>query len=64
LKGGFGVTDEERLEFIKQRISYTFRKRLRQQGKGIEFMDDLIWLIDKAEKEIKRKKESRNGKQV
>jgi hypothetical protein len=59
-----GVTDEERLDFIKQRINYMFLKKIRQNGKQHRFTDDLIWLIGMAEKQIKkqRKKESRNGK--
>lgn len=56
MKRGFGVTDKERLEFIKNRIKYMFQKKLRQHGKKIQFLDDLIWLIEKAEKEIERKK--------
>lgn len=52
------MTDAERLEFIKKRIQYFVLKTRRKN----QFIDDLIWLIDKAEKEINRKKESRNGK--
>ena len=56
------MNDYERLTFIKQRIKYTFMKRIRQHEKQHQFMDDLLWLIEKAEKEIDRKKESRNGR--
>ena len=48
------MTDKERLEFIKKRINYMFRKKIRQQDKSL-FMDDLLWLIEKVDNEIKRK---------
>lgn len=53
MKRGFGVTDKERLEFIKNRIKYLNIKLSRGKGKT-QLIDDLIWLIDKAEKEVKR----------
>lgn len=48
------MNDLQRLEFIKHRIKYTFMKTGRQNGKR-QFLDDLIWLIEKAEIAIKRK---------
>lgn len=53
MKRGFGVTDKERLEFIKNRIKYLNIKLSRGKGKT-QLIDDFIWLIDKAEKEVKR----------
>lgn len=50
------MTDQERLEFIKKKINYMLLKASRQHGKN-QFIDDMIWLIDMAEKKIKRKKE-------
>ena len=54
------MTDAERLEFIKNKIKYTLLKT-RQHAKN-EFIDDLLWLINKAEKKIKRKSEKDNEK--
>jgi hypothetical protein len=45
------VTDKERLEFIKNKINYLGRKRIRGKS-GTHLIDDFIWLIDKAEKGI------------
>lgn len=47
------MNDFERLEFIKHRVKYMFMKLNRQHEK-VQFYDDLIWLITKAEKEIER----------
>lgn len=49
------MDDKERLEFIKNRIKYKFYKLNGSSGKN-SFMNDLIWLIDKAEKAIKKSK--------
>jgi hypothetical protein len=43
------MTDKERLEFIKQRINYLGRKRIRGKDSN-RLIDDLIWLVDKVEK--------------
>jgi hypothetical protein len=45
------MNEKERLEFIKQKINYLGRKRIRSKNSN-EFIDDLIWLCDKAEKGI------------
>lgn len=45
----------ERLEFIKQKINYLGRKRIRGKDAN-QLIDDLLWLIDKAEKSIKKSK--------
>jgi hypothetical protein len=45
------VTDKERLEFIKNKINYLGRKRIRGKD-ATQFIDDFIWLIGKAEKSI------------
>jgi len=55
------MTDAERLEFIKNRIKYMTLKASRQHGKN-QFIDDMLWLIDKAEKKIKRKSGKDNAK--
>jgi len=55
------MKDAERLEFIKNRIKYMTLKASRQDGKN-QFIDDMLWLIEKAEKKIKRKSEKDNGK--
>jgi hypothetical protein len=47
------MTEKERLEFIKQKINYLGRKKIRGKGSN-ELIDDLIWLVDKAEKRIKK----------
>ena len=49
------MKDSERLNFIKQKINYLGRKRIRGKGSN-ELIDDLIWLIDKAEKGIIKSK--------
>ena len=48
------MTDQERLDFIKKRVNYFVLKMSRGKGKN-QFIDDLLWLIDKAEKRIKKK---------
>jgi hypothetical protein len=53
------MTDAERLEFIKCKIKYLALKAFRQNRKNPQFVDDMLWLIDKAEKKIKRKSEKR-----
>ncbi len=50
------MTDAERLEFIKKKINYLVLKTARKHGKN-QFLEDFIWLIEMAEKKIKRKKE-------
>jgi hypothetical protein len=45
------MKDNERLEFIKQKINYLGRKRMKVKGSN-KFIDDLIWLVEKAEKTI------------
>jgi hypothetical protein len=47
------VTEKERLEFIKQKINYLERKRIRGKGSN-QLIDDLIWLIDKVEKKSRK----------
>jgi hypothetical protein len=47
------VTEKERLEFIKQKINYLGRKRIRGKDTG-ELIDDLIWLVDKVEKRMSK----------
>ena len=47
------MTEKERLEFIKQKINYLGRKRIRGKNAN-EFVDDLIWLIDKVEKKSRK----------
>jgi hypothetical protein len=47
------MKENERLEFIKQKINYLGRKRLKGEDTG-ELIDDLIWLIGWAEKGIKK----------
>ena len=49
------MTEKERLEFIKQKINYLGRKRIRGKASN-KLIDDLIWLIDKAEKGISKSK--------
>jgi hypothetical protein len=56
------MTDAERLEFIKCKIKYLALKAFRQNRKNPQFVDDMLWLIDKAEKKIKRKSEKDNEK--
>ena len=46
------MSEKERLEAIKNKINYLGRKRIRGKDSG-ELIDDLLWLIDKAEKGIK-----------
>jgi hypothetical protein len=41
------MSDQERLDFIKQKINYKLLKN-RMNGKN-KFIDDLLWLIGKAE---------------
>ena len=48
------MKDVERLHFIKSRINYLGRKRIRGKNSN-ELIDDLLWLVDKAEKGIKKK---------
>lgn len=48
------MRDQERLDFIKKRINYLVLKMSRGKRKN-QFIDDLLWLIDKAEKAIKKK---------
>jgi hypothetical protein len=45
------VEDQERLEFIKKRISYLTIKTARSSGKT-QFIKDLLWLVEKAEEGI------------
>jgi hypothetical protein len=47
------MTEKERLEFIKQKINYLGRKKIRGKGSN-ELIDDLIWLIDKVEKKSRK----------
>jgi hypothetical protein len=47
------MNEKERLAFIKQKINYLGRKRLRGEDSG-ELIDDFIWLIGWAEKGIKK----------
>ena len=47
------MKDSERLEFIKQKINYLGRKRIRGKDTG-ELIDDLLWLVGKVEKGIKK----------
>jgi hypothetical protein len=47
------VTEKERLEFIKQKINYLGRKRIRGKGSN-QLIDDLIWLVDKVEKKSRK----------
>jgi hypothetical protein len=49
------VTDKERLEFIKHKINYLGRKRIRGKDSN-QLIDDFIWLIDKVEKRILKSK--------
>jgi hypothetical protein len=56
------MNDFERLEFIKHKIKYMFMRLYRQKGKN-QFFDDLIWLIEKAENDIKRKDEKNDCNQ-
>ena len=56
------MTDEERLEFIKCKIKYLTFKAYRQNRKNPQFVDDMLWLIEMAEKKIKRKSEKDNEK--
>jgi hypothetical protein len=47
------MSEKERLEFIKQKINYLGRKRIRGKDSG-ELINDLIWLVDWAEKGISK----------
>jgi hypothetical protein len=47
------MTEKERLEFIKQKINYLGRKRIRGKGSN-ELIDDFLWLIDKVEKKSRK----------
>jgi hypothetical protein len=49
------MKDIERLEFIKNKINYLGRKRTKNKDAN-RLIDDFLWLIDKAEKEIKKGK--------
>jgi hypothetical protein len=46
------MKDNERLEFIKSKINYMKRKRIRGKDSN-QLIDDFLWLIDKVEKGIK-----------
>ena len=48
------MTDQERLDFIKKRIKYLELKLVRANGKT-QLIDDFMWLIEKAEIEIKER---------
>lgn len=47
------MTDKERLEFIKQKINYLGRKRLKGKNTN-QLIDDFLWLIDKVEKKSRK----------
>jgi hypothetical protein len=48
------MNEKERLEFIKQKINYLGRKRIKGKDTN-QLIDDFLWLIDKAEKRISKK---------
>lgn len=49
------MRDSERLNIIKQKINYLGRKRIRGKDSN-NLIDDLIWLVEKAEKGIIKSK--------
>jgi hypothetical protein len=48
------MTDQERLDFIKKRIDYMVLRFSRSNTKN-QLIDDFLWLIDKADKAIRKR---------